>query len=566
MRNRFKIFVIIILILPHLNKISAQNFEHNNQSSIVIDKKNRVITTSQTRLKLFLATDSLGNNSAEIKQRDNREESLELLNQGKHNIIITAPGRRKIGDYQFFVDNEPPRSAFTSEKNYLLYSDTIAAASGFELKIVSTDNIAGVLDVYVKIDEDDYSIASDKYVFDIEKHYNFCFFAVDIVGNKEDEKCYIINIDDSAPVTKLEITKNQHKNIVSPRSRFKLIAEDNHGVKETWYRINDKDPALYNSPVPINRLNEGYHTFYYYSIDKLGNIEEKNEYKFYLDKTPPIIFEEIIGNSFIHDGREYSSGRSQLRLTAIDNKAGIKAIYYSINGQDYQKYEGPVFLSMISGDINIRFYALDNVNNKSQSSVKGTSTAIPYVDLNAPEISHTIRQPKIFLRDTLFISPTTQISLYAVDHESGLNRIIYNISNHPESEYSKPFNIEKQGFYNIQYTAFDNVDNANTDNFSVFVNTEGPDIEIIYSIKSYDNYIFEGETFPVFPKHLQIFLAATDIHTGVNSISYSLNGRRIQQYRGPVSGFNKNQINTIEIIATDILGNESIKEVQFYIN
>ncbi len=415
--NKILAYTILAFFILSGENSFAQPDKRNDGSAILKDSAGRIICNKQTPLYFYIATDTTGQDATSLRLDGEKNKPLLLEKQGRNQITHIGPNNRIVNKYAIFIEGEAPVTNFQSDADFMLINDTIIAASGFKVSLQAKDNIAGVKDVMVSVNKEPFQSAPEYIVFKEEKAHELRFYAIDHVGNIEDYNEFVVVIDDTPPATELNITKDNYENIVSGRSLFELVPKDKHGVKETYYWFNDENENVYKTPLPVSRFSEGYHNFYFYSVDKLGNTEEVNSFKFYVDKTPPIIFEEILGNSFIRDGREYSSGRSQLRLTAIDNKAGIKAIYYSIDGQDYQLYEGPVFLSMVAGDVDIRFYALDKVNNKSESSVQGTSTAVPYIDLNAPEISHSLRGPKIKLRDTLFVSTQTEIILNAIDHE-----------------------------------------------------------------------------------------------------------------------------------------------------
>ncbi len=563
-----KIYLNIVFMMMFFIINPAYSQENNKELSkqtIIKDKDGIIITNTSAQVLFFISTDTIGESAIQLKSKSNNSQPLKIINQGRHRFIHADPGKSQQKAYFFMADGEAPKTKFSTLSDNILKNDTIIAASGFEIELSAKDNISGVRDIFYAINNSSFQKYINKLKFDKEELFILKYYSEDFVGNKEIPQQLIIIIDNSTPITNLSIINDLHENIVSTRSLFNLEATDVNGIKETWYWLNDEKPSLYNKPVPISKLAEGFHIFSYYSIDNLGNIEKTKTYEFYLDKTPPIIFEEILGNKFIRGGKEYSSGRSQLKITAIDNKAGVKEIYYSLNGKDFFLYEGPVFLSMVSGNITIRSYALDNVNNKSFSTASGTSIAIPYVDLNAPEISHRIRGPQIILRDTLFISPITQIILNATDNESGLNYVIFKISNQEETQYNNPFRIENQGFHNVYYTAFDNVDNANTGNFSIFVDTSGPEIKTEFSINSYATNIIDGEKIESYPRHLKVFITSKDVITGTDKIFYTLNSGKEQEYKGFVSDFIRNSINIISIRSTDILGNETTKQIKFFI-
>ncbi|MFO8067659.1 MAG: hypothetical protein R6U11_08770 [Bacteroidales bacterium] len=563
--NILHILLLQVFICCSINIAFAQNKPGQNYPNIIKDSTGQIIISKDTPLLLFIGTKPDGSDALLLKSKNDSLKPLELINEGENALIHKDKRNRIITSFVFFADETPPESKFFTDNYFLLSNDTIISPLNFVLSLNATDNIAGVKDLFVSVDNENYKPAPKTIVFDKEKDYSLKFYAIDNVGNKETINEYIITIDNTPPVTKHNILKDQHENILSRRSKIELNPTDKHGIKETIYWINKDKPSKYNKPISVGNLNEGSHTLNYYSVDNLGNIEDTIAYDFYIDNTPPMIFEEIAGNKFIRNGKEYSSGRAQLRITAIDNKAGVKDIYYSFDGKDFKVYEGPVFLSSVSGDISISSYALDNVNNKSQSSTSGTSVAVPYIDLNAPQINHRFKGPEINLRDTVFISQNTEISISATDKESGLNKIIYGITGKQESDYKTPFTLNEKGYFNVYYTAFDNVDNANTSNFSVFVDSDGPEIKIDYSIISHQTIKVDDNIIPVYPKHVKIYLSATDKHTGTEKISYILNNKPERIYKNEISGFDNSEVNSIVVKAIDIMGNVSTKEFSFFI-
>ena len=128
------------------------------------------------------------------------------------------------------------------------------------------------------------------------------------------------------------MSKDKYENIVSGKTHIEILAEESgSGIEKIFYSIDNEPEKIYSKPIPTSLLSEGEHTIKFRGIDRVGNQEDNNTYEFYVDKTPPLIVEEIIGNKFISNNIEYSSGRSKYKINAMDNKAGIKEIYYSTN-------------------------------------------------------------------------------------------------------------------------------------------------------------------------------------------------------------------------------------------
>ena len=88
------------------------------------------------------------------------------------------------------------------------------------------------------------------------------FLSFDYLGNMETIRNETLILDDTPPVT-----------TISPATPFTLAAADSGcGVDVTMYRTDGGSWTVYTGGFT---LTEGAHTIYYYSIDKLGNVEQE---------------------------------------------------------------------------------------------------------------------------------------------------------------------------------------------------------------------------------------------------------------------------------------------------
>jgi hypothetical protein len=308
-------------------------------------------------------------------------------------------------------------------------------------------------------------------------------------------------------------------------------------------------------------LEQGDHKLVYYSYDQVNNKEDEVVYDFYVDKTPPTIIQELTGKSFTANGREYSSGRSQLKISTIDNKAGVKEIYYSINNSEYKLYQKPVTLANSGGTLSVKSYAVDNVNNKSfyndkDELLKGRN--LSYVDLSGPLLSNSFVGPVFVYNDSIYISNKTKIALKGTDNESGFNHIEYTINENEGITYASSFSIEKEGRSIVKFTGFDNVENTSLKDFEIMVDNTGPEIYYRFSAPAISNNSLE-----VYPLYASIFVSATDKFTGIDHLVYSLNGEPVKSFTGFLSKLPSGKLNKLEITAFDKLGNESKKIIEF---
>jgi hypothetical protein len=556
--------VLVSLIISTVASLGAIA---QNTSSVYTDTTGRLFVKQGTPIFLYLSTSPDGRDAIKLQSIENGGEPMHWNGHGFHSLAHTNLYLGRNIRFDIFVDGTAPKTStgFDITKGFqkgnIIY---LSGTTAIELKAV--DENSGVSSKFYAINKSPFQLYTQPLLFDKEGEFTIQFYSVDNVGNKEDEGERTIIIDTTPPVTTLEIQGPHHNEVIAQRTRFTLSATDANGVSHTMYSINNGNEFKYTSPISLAHLPEGEHIINWYSTDNVGNIETKNTFNFFVDKTPPMVFEEIMGNTYMVAGREFSSGRSQLRIVAVDNKAGVKEIYYSINNAPFLLYEKPIFLSDITGAVTVRSYAIDNVDNKGTSDSKGQQFSMPEVDITGPIIKHAYIGNRLVLRDTLWISPRTQVSITATDRGSGVNRISYKINNNSIETYTKPFEVTESGFHMVTATAWDNVENLNISNFEFGVDTKAPEIFHNFSVKPHRFVVEDEETIPVFSGGVYLYIAATDNIVGVDKIMISHNDAREKSYTQPLNGFKANQTHTIKIHAIDRLGNEEVKIVKFKVD
>ena len=529
-----------------------------------VDSTGRLFVKPQTPVYIYLSTSPDGSNPVKLRSLHPEGEPLSWNGHGfqhlKHLNLYLGRNIR----FDIFADGQAPKTTLNFNANQGIQKGTTIYLSGDAvLEFSATDPFSGVQSIFYSVNGDEFSQYSKPIEFNNDGEYTIRFYSIDNVGNKEDVGERIILIDSTPPSTELNFEGPHHSDVVSSRTKINLTATDLYGVKETFYSINNNPETRYSRPITITNLTEGEHTISWYSADMVGNVETKQTLTFFVDRTPPMVFEEIIGNTYMIAGREYSSGRSQLRIAAVDNKAGVKEIYYSINNAPFKLYEKPIFLSEISGAITIRSYAVDNVENKGTSDAEGQQFSMPQVDITGPNIRHSFTGKQLMLRDTLWISPATKINIIAVDQGSGVNRIEYRVNQNPAEVYSAPFTISNEGSFTIGCTAWDHVENLNIASFDVSVDAQAPEIFNHFSVKPHRIESNDEAYLEVYAAGVTLFVGATDNLAGVDNIMVSINGARERAYSQPLDGFKAKQTHTVTLRAIDKLGNERSETITF---
>lgn len=468
--------------------------------------------------------------------------------------------------FEVYSDSkEPTTKADFSGAHLYKKDDKLHCKGNIELTLKARDEVSGVAAIFYSIDAAPFKEYSQSIKLNQQKEYTIKFYAVDNVGNAENVQTKIIIVDMTIPKTSLKIEGDSYENIVSGRSYIVLEAKDENDLEGIYYSIDDGPVKHYKYKINTAYLNQGEHKLTYYAVDKVKNQESQKVYDFYVDKTPPVIVEELVGNTMIISGKEYSSGRTKLKLTTFDNKAGVKEIFYSINNGEYQKYDEPFYLSSNSGNIVLRTYAIDNVNNKSSASDQASRSTIPYIDLTGPTVRYSFRGPYFVIQDTVFINKNTQIILSGRDTEAGINKIEYNIDNLGTKVYDVPFSIENEGAHKIVLTGYDNVENTSINTLNLIVDNTGPKIYHRFSTHPLQNRTNGDTAITVYPKHVVLFLSSFDNVVGYDRMYYQINQLSERIYGGEIKNFAKGKSYNIKVRALDKLGNQTSEEILFSI-
>lgn len=454
--------------------------------------------------------------------------------------------------FEVYADGTPPVSSIHhSISAYYMKKDTIFFGNDIKVWFKATDNLSGIESIYYAIDNQNYKKFEDTLLLNEEKFYNLKYFAVDNTGNVEKLKEVKFFITKKTPITNLIVEGPHINNIIHPDAKISLKPQNAFNLKSiTKFYIDNSPEIIYTTPISLKNLEQGKHTLSYYTETIIMTRETVNEWEFYIDNTPPMIIDELIGEVYFIGGKIYTSANTKLQITAIDNKAGVKTVRYSFDNKNWIDYTEPIKLPREAKNTTIFVYAEDNVGNKITKNIESSLTGKTFLsemDLTPPEISVLINEPKYIINDTVYISANTLISIKSNDSQSGVKSIEYQIDT-AILDYSKPFTIKDFGLKNISIFAKDNVNNINSKEISVFVDTLGPEIYFHFSTlpKNQNKYI---------PETI-LYLAAQDKQTAVEQIQYKINNSQWLNYTQPIK-FTQKGIYEIMIIATDKLKNKS---------
>jgi len=575
MRNKHIVYLVLLVFISSFSLVAQPQLKHKHK--VYKSSEGKLYMNKSQPVYIYVSTEPGGKGEMHQLASDSTKafaNPMYLDTEGYNSFrspsaidTVTKQLHFPITDviFEIYADSRAPRTKLKYDSNKKYYSGKkLFIGKGLTINFSCYDAQSGIDKILVSIDSAGYKESEGTLEFTLEKKYDINYYAVDNVGNAENVKNQVFYVDLSVPETELVFDGEKDENSISGRTLIKLVATDFvSGVAKIYYSIDGKKEQRYYSPLKSAYLSEGEHTIEYYSIDNVGNKEGIKKYTFYIDKTPPILVDEILGNSFVVNGKEYSSGRTKLKLTAVDNKAGISEIKYSINNEAYIAYEKPFYLTSVSGSLSVKSYAVDNVGNKSVANEKSTRNKAAYVDLTGPQLKYSFIGKYFKTRDTIFISKSTKIKLIAVDYESGLKSLSYSINEGKEEDYKGPFNIADEGAKLLNIYGFDNVDNSNRTQANIVVDNTGPDVYSRFSVLPISHKEVGGQKFDVFSSHVVLFLSATDTKVAIDRIYYSINGGAEKLYTGFIDGFKRGKDYNIQIKAHDKLGNINLDSTIF---
>jgi hypothetical protein len=485
----------------------------------------------------------------------------------KHDII-----------FEVYADGLPPVSRAIYQSTFAKrIGDKVYYDKDLKIELQSYDAVSGIDQIWYNLNSDQFSAYKEPLASFREGENILKFYATDKVCNKEQVHEEFFYIDNSAPKTSYQIEGNRSDKYVSADAMIRLTANDNlSGIKTIYYRINNGSFMRYSVPIPVKLLTGENASISYYAEDNVGNKEniqtiggrensvvmEEDQpkqnviFEFYIDRDPPELALEVKPEPY-KANYTYISPRTQFIINAKDEKSGVDKIQYSINTSLYDTdYKNPFTLEN-KGLNYLHIRGSDYVGNISPAILKTF-----YCDPDAPRSTLTIGTPKLYTRDTLFVSSKTLFSIACKDEGSGVGSIKYSINGSTPVEYQKSFNLEGNGFTVLNFSAEDKVGNQEENNSTkVYVDNEKPVIHYHFSVESIGSKVVRDDDYTIYPTNVMLYIAITDKHSGGEKIEYSINGGALQTMN-PIQSLKPDNY-LIKINAYDVLGNKSVQEIKF---
>ena len=171
-------------------------------------------------------------------------------------------------------------------------------------------------------------------------------------GWKVDDIKLDIKPDETPPVTECKISGKMGNEgyYVGPVTVELTATDDLSGVWQTWYRVDGGEWKLYEGRFQVTADCD--HLVEYYSIDKVGNVEDvKSCPEFKIDATPPTVsivtpeegYIYVMGRQLFRNplGGTIIIGGITFEASASDAKSGVSYVHFEVNGFAYDDMSSP---------------------------------------------------------------------------------------------------------------------------------------------------------------------------------------------------------------------------------
>ncbi len=221
-------------------------------------------------------------------------------------------------------------------------------------------------------------------VLDEEGQFWLSYATQDAFGTISPVKHYTAIVDGTAPELKYlihdayYIDENQNVYFTSNTSLVVWGEDTGSGTENLFVRVNDSE---YIDFIDENMIylsddhEDGAYQLESYLVDRVGNTSPTISQLVYLDNTAPEVEIEISPDTIILNDEVFSAPTTLLSFTANDEGSGVKDIFVSINGAEFASVQGDYVVPEI-GENTVRFYAVDNLGNKSDVKEVSFSNAL----------------------------------------------------------------------------------------------------------------------------------------------------------------------------------------------
>ncbi|MBP0723672.1 CehA/McbA family metallohydrolase [Bacillus sp. RG28] len=424
----------------------------------------------------------------------------------------------------------------------------------------ATDDLSGVQKTEYSLDGENWTKYDSP--FKVSSSTKVYYRSTDNAGNQETQNEFYLQIDkgseggteNKAPVTILEVDPSQpdgtngwYKNDVTVTL---TAAAGSANVLKTEYSLDGENWIDYESPFIVSSSTK----VYYRSTDIAGNQETEKEYSLKLDKTAPVTTKEVDPSQSEANG-SYKTDVN-VTLKATDDLSGVQKTEYSLDGENWTKYDSPF---KVSSSTKVYYRSTDNAGNQEtqnefylqidKGSEGGTENKAPVtileVDPSQPDGTNG------------WYKNDVTVTLTAAAGSANVLKTEYSLDGENWIDYESPFIVSSST--RVYYRSTDIAGNQETEKeYSLKIDKKAPvtTVEVDPTQPNGANGSYKTD--------VNVTLRATDDSSGVLKTEYSFDGTTWKTYE---SLFKVSSSTKVYYRSMDNAGNqETLKEINLQID
>ena len=327
------------------------------------------------------------------------------------------------------------------------------------------------------------------------------------------------------------------------RSTFSIRpVEDQRFLEKIEISLDGGEFELYQGKLKFDK--EGLHQIRFRASDPVLNWSPIQEFRVYVDLTPPKSAFFWQGALFQKDTATFVSPTSQLVVAAQDSVSGVAKTLVGEGQAEPAPFTAPMRFKA-EGDHVIKFASVDHVGNQEPWQELRFS-----VDSKPPVTEATINGFSFKNDKGVFVNSGSEIVLTAKDEESGVKVTEFQVNGGPVTEYRNPISVTDKRV-ELKYRSVDNVANAEAWKSMILVqDTTPPQI----AIEKSGTYLSSGGRIFATPGFAFV-VKATDSETGIDSFEVTRDGKTFQKVTDTKFTFDQPGEYQFALKAVDKVGN-----------
>ena len=313
------------------------------------------------------------------------------INDGHHNLHYSATDKVRNKEpekrYSFYLDRTPPLVSYTVIGDLYPRDGRQYVSPRTRIQFKATDDQVPLKVIQYKINKGSFNKYVNPFIPPIKPGaFLVQYRAIDELKNQSILQDLEMLMDVHGPVSKMRLKGanfSQGGGVIwiTDQTLIELSStDDSSGLQKIEYQVADQPVTVYSKPIRIN--NEGQNLFRYWGTDNVNNREMFSPALLMVDKTPPRVLEvfsiDPVKSVKNKDGETVNAYpvHTSLFLSAMDNSASVKGLWFSLNDEPMKKYEQILFFTK-PGKFKIRVKAEDRVGNVTIQSSEFVITGVP---------------------------------------------------------------------------------------------------------------------------------------------------------------------------------------------